>query len=51
MGLANYLATPTAPQALGKETYGLIGKAKSKKIMIYGSPNGPVKLAKKAGKK
>lgn len=50
MGLANYLATPTSPQALGKEVYGLIGKAKSKKVMIYGSPNGPIKEPKK-GKK
>ena len=38
--LGNYLKTPTAPLALGKETYGLIGQAKaSKKIKIYGPPD------------
>jgi hypothetical protein len=36
--LGAYLASPTAPAALGKETYGLIGKAKSKKKMVYGPP-------------
>lgn len=50
MGLFNYLETPTAPQALGKEVYGLIGKAKSKKVMIYGSPTGPIKSSKKKDK-
>lgn len=47
LGLATYLVTPTAPQALGKEVYGLIGKALHKKKMIYGSPNGPIKPEKK----
>jgi len=36
--LGAYLAAPTAPAALGKETYGLIGKAKRKKNMVYGPP-------------
>lgn len=37
--LGRYLAAPTAPVALGKETYGLIGKAKaSKKVKVYGPP-------------
>jgi hypothetical protein len=36
--LGAYLDNPTAPAALGKETYGLIGKAKSKKKMVYGPP-------------
>ncbi len=34
--LGAYLLAPTAPAALGKETFGLIGKAKYKKKMIYG---------------
>ncbi len=38
-GLALYLMEPPAPLALGKETYGLIGKAlKSKKHKVYGPP-------------
>jgi hypothetical protein len=37
--LGKYLKSPTAPAALGKETYGLIGKAKaSKKVKVYGPP-------------
>jgi len=48
--LGNYLSNPTAPLALQRETYGLIGKAKRKKKMVYGSPEGPIKAAKKAGK-
>lgn len=36
--LGKYLAAPTYPAALGKETYGLIGKAKHKKVMVYGPP-------------
>lgn len=37
--LGAYLNDPTAPKALGKETYGLIGKAKaSKRIKVYGPP-------------
>jgi Recombination endonuclease VII len=38
--LGAYLANPTAPLALGKETFGLIGTAKaSKKIKVYGPPD------------
>lgn len=38
-GLSIYLTSPTAPQALGKETFGLIGRAKAnKKVKIYGDP-------------
>lgn len=48
--LGNYLMSPTAPLALQKETYGLIGKAQYKKKMIYGSPNGPIKAPKKERK-
>jgi hypothetical protein len=36
--LGAYLVAPPAPVALGKETYGLIGRAKYKKQMIYGPP-------------
>lgn len=36
--LGAYLQAPSAPAALGKETYGLIGKAQHKKKMIYGPP-------------
>jgi hypothetical protein len=37
--LGAYLNSPTAPIALQKETFGLIGKAKaSKKVKVYGSP-------------
>lgn len=38
--LGAYLYRPTAPVALGKETYGLIGKAKAnKKKKVYGPPS------------
>jgi hypothetical protein len=40
--LADYHENPPATQALGKETYGLIGHAKYKKKMIYGSPTGAI---------
>ncbi len=40
---ADYLENPPAVAALGKEVYGLIGKAQLKKKMVYGPP-------KKAGK-
>ena len=37
--LGAYLDHPTAPAALGRETYGLIGKAKAnKKVKVYGPP-------------
>lgn len=46
--LGMYLTNPTAPAALGKETYGLIGKAKaSKKVKVYGPP---AVVARKKGK-
>jgi Recombination endonuclease VII len=48
---ADYLENPPASRALGKEVFGLIGKAKKKKTMIYGSPNGPIKALKKVRKK
>jgi hypothetical protein len=35
---ADYLENPPAVAALGKEVYGLIGKAQLKKKMIYGPP-------------
>lgn len=35
---ADYLERPPAPRALGKETYGLIGRAKKKRKMVYGPP-------------
>lgn len=38
---ADYLDDPSAPKALGKETYGLIGKAfQKKRNMKYGPPQG-----------
>lgn len=33
---ADYLENPPAVAALGKETYGLVGKAQRKKKMVYG---------------
>jgi hypothetical protein len=44
---AEYLENPPAVTALGKKVFGLIGKAQSKKKMIYGSENGPIKVVKK----
>lgn len=41
---ADYLDSPPAVAALGEKRYGLIGKAKIKKKMVYGSQNGPVKV-------
>lgn len=35
---ADYLENPPAPKALSKETYGLLGKARYKKKMVYGGP-------------
>lgn len=34
---ADYLENPPAPRILGKETFGLLGRAKIKKVMIYGN--------------
>lgn len=47
---ADYLENPPAVAALGKAVYGLIGQAKAKKKMVYGSENGPIKSSKKKDK-
>jgi len=47
---ADYLENPPATQALGKQTFGLVGRAKYKRKMIYGSPDGPLPPVKKAKK-
>lgn len=49
--LADYLENPPFTTVFGPR-YGMIGRAKlNKKVKIYGSPNGPIKPTKKAGKK
>ena len=47
--MSAYFTLMPAVQAVGP-VYGLIGKAKRKKVMIYGSPDGPLPLVKKAKK-
>lgn len=48
--LGLYLAVPSAPLALGKETFGLIGQAKaSKKVKLYGPPISAVPKRRKHG--
>jgi hypothetical protein len=47
--MSSYFTLMPAVQAVGA-VYGLIGKAKRKKTMIYGSPNGPLPSVKKAKK-
>lgn len=47
--LSKYLREPPALYAIGSH-YGLIGRAKQKKHMIYGSPNGPIMPPKKVRK-
>jgi hypothetical protein len=47
--LAWYLMHFPVTTVLGPR-YGIIGRAKKKKVMIYGSPTGPIKPAKKARK-
>lgn len=47
--MSSYFTLMPAVQAIGP-VYGLIGKAKRKKVMIYGSPDGPLPLVKKAKK-
>jgi hypothetical protein len=47
--MASYVRMKPAVTALGP-VYGLIGKAKRKKTMIYGSPDGPLPPVKKAKK-
>jgi hypothetical protein len=49
--LAEYHDNPPATLALDKKTFGLIGQAKGKKKMIYGSENGPLPAIKKKKKK
>jgi hypothetical protein len=48
---ADYLENPPVDAALGRKVFGITGKAQGKKIMIYGSENGPIKPPKKVGKK
>ena len=40
---ADYLEKPPAVQALGRVVYGVLGQAKHKKKMVYGSETGPIK--------
>jgi hypothetical protein len=47
--LADYLENPPAVSAIGPR-YGLIGRAKQKKHMVYGSANGPILPPKKERK-
>lgn len=49
--LARYIANPPALAVLGGPRYGLIGQAKNKKVMIYGSPEGPLPAIKGKAKK
>ena len=44
--LADYLETPPFTVVFGPR-YGLIGRAKRKKKMVYGSINGPIKAPRK----
>ncbi len=44
--LARYLDNPPFSRVFGPR-YGLIGRAKNKKKMVYGSPDGPIKPSKK----
>jgi len=49
--LAYYLENPPATTVLGEARYGIIGRAKQKKVMTYGSANGPLKSeTKRKGK-
>ena len=48
--LAEFHDNPPATTALGTPRFGLIGKAMYKKVMIYGSPTGPLPPIKR-GKK
>jgi hypothetical protein len=47
--LAAYLDLHPVDLVLGVR-YGIIGKAKKKKVMIYGSPQGPIKATKRKRK-
>jgi Recombination endonuclease VII len=48
--LANYLEMPPATFVVG-ERYGLVGQAKNKKVMVYGSRNGPLPAIKNKKRK
>jgi hypothetical protein len=48
--LAHYLDNPPAVLAIGKK-FGLIGQAKVKRKMVYGSENGPVEVKKRRKRK
>jgi hypothetical protein len=48
--LAHYLEHPPAVLAIGKK-FGLIGQAKVKRKMVYGSENGPVEVKKRRKRK
>jgi Recombination endonuclease VII len=48
--MATFLSNPPAKLALGRQPYGLIGQAKVKRKMIYGSENGPIPVPKKRKK-
>ena len=48
--LASYLIAPPVTSVFGCKKYGIIGKAKKKKKMVFGSANGPIKTAKKVRK-
>ena len=48
--LARYVKEPPAIAVIGFR-YGLIGQAKNKKVMVYGSENGPLPPIKRKAKK
>lgn len=45
--LAEYLEHPPFTTVLGEPRYGLIGRAKKKRKMVYGSINGPIQPPRK----
>lgn len=45
--LAYFHENPPVEKFLGRKNYGLINKAKKKKKMVYGSPEGPIVESKK----
>lgn len=49
--LAEFLDNPPATLALRKKSFGLIGTARYKKKMVYGSENGPLPIEKKKKRK
>lgn len=44
---ADYLENPPVVKALGKRIFGIIGQAKHKKKMVYGSESGPIIVKRK----